>query len=490
MKNIFVAIVFILGFHTSVQSQGEKLKLTLQEAIALAQEKSPDILTARENFRSSYWQYRSFRADYLPSLSFSSNPTLNRSINKITLSDGSEKYVEQQLLTTNASLSIGQNIAFTGGTLTLNSSLDRLDLLSSNTSSYKSNLITVGYSQNLFGYNSMKWAHKTEPLYYQRAKKTYVESLELVASQTTNYFFNLALAQTNWDIASYNYANADTLYRVAQGRYDIGITTENDMLQHEIQRLSEENNMMNAQIEVENNMQTLRSYLGIKDDVEIELVIDDVVPQFTVNIDSALRYAYENNPDLETMELRRIEADRSVSYAKSEAGLKASIYLQFGLTQTGERISESYRDPLDQQYASINLSLPILDWGRGRGKVKMAKSGREAELTRLEQDKVDFEQNIIRSVKQFNLQAAKVLIANKTDQTSERRHTIARQLYITGKSTILDLNSAISERDSAKRGYISSLASFWSYYYLIRSLTLFDFEKHIPITEDYSVLMK
>ena len=95
MKNIFVAIVFILGFHTSVQSQGEKLKLTLQEAIALAQEKSPDILTARENFRSSYWEYRSFRADYLPSLSFSSNPTLNSSINKITLPDGSEKYVEQ-----------------------------------------------------------------------------------------------------------------------------------------------------------------------------------------------------------------------------------------------------------------------------------------------------------------------------------------------------------------------------------------------------------
>ena len=247
---------------------------------------------------------------------------------------------------------------------------------------------------------------------------------------------------------------------------------------------------MNAQIEVENNMQVLRSYLGIKDDVEIDLEIESVVPQFTVNIDSALRYAYENNPDLETMELRRIETDRSVSYAKSEAGLKASIYLQFGLTQTGEQIGESYRDPLDQQYASISLSLPIVDWGRGRGKVKMAKSGREAELTKLEQDKVDFEQNIIRTVKQFNLQSSKVLIAQKTDMTSERRHDIARQLYITGKSTILDLNSAISERDSAKRGYISSLASYWGYYYMIRSLTLFDFEKNMEITEDYSVLMK
>ena len=106
MKNIFVAIVFTFSFCVSVQSQGEKLKLTLQEAIRLAQEKSPDVLTARENFRSSYWQYRSYKADYLPSLTLKSNPTLNRAINKVTLSDGSERYVEQQLLTTDASLSV------------------------------------------------------------------------------------------------------------------------------------------------------------------------------------------------------------------------------------------------------------------------------------------------------------------------------------------------------------------------------------------------
>lgn len=490
MKNILVAITFMLCFYTPAHSQEEKIKLTLQEVIRLAQEKSPDVLSARENFRASYWQYRSFKADYLPSLNFKLNPTLNRSINSITLPDGTDKFVEQNLLTTSAELFIQQNIALTGGTLSLNSSLDRLDLFSDKSTSYRANLVNIGYSQNLFGYNYMKWARKTEPLYYQRAKKNYVETLEFVASWAAGKFFSLASAQTNLDIARYNYANADTLYRVAQGRYNIGVTTENDMLQHEIQRLTEENNMMNAQISVDNAVQSLKSYLGIKDNVEIELVIESAVPQFYVNLDSALLYAYQNNPDIESMELRRIEADRSVSYAKSEAGLKASIYLKFGLTQTGEELGDSYRDPAQQQYASLNFSMPIVDWGRGRGKIKVAMSNREAELTKLEQDKVNFEQNIIKAVKQFNLQATKVLIAEKTDVTAERRHNIARQLYITGKSTILDLNNAISERDSAKRGYISSLASFWDCYFLIRSMTLFDFEKKVEITEDYSVLMK
>ena len=46
---------------------------------------------------------------------------------------------------------------------------------------------------------------------------THLEALELVASETSTLFFNLATAQTNLDIATYNYASADTLYRYAEG---------------------------------------------------------------------------------------------------------------------------------------------------------------------------------------------------------------------------------------------------------------------------------
>ena len=55
------------------------------------------------------------------------------------------------------------------------------------------------------------------------------EALELVASETSTLFFNLATAQTNLDIATYNYASADTLYRYAEGRYNIGTITENEI---------------------------------------------------------------------------------------------------------------------------------------------------------------------------------------------------------------------------------------------------------------------
>ena len=194
------------------------------------------------------------------------------------MSDGSVKFVEQNLLSTDLTLSLTQNIPWTGGTLFVETSAQRLDLFSDNSTSWQTSPINVGYSQSLFGYNSLKWNRRIEPLRYQEAKKTYVETLELVAANATQKFFALATAQSNYEIASTNYANADTLYTYAQGRYNIGTITENEMLQLELNKLTEETNRMNAHIEVENCMQELRSYLGIQEDILIKVDVSDHVP--------------------------------------------------------------------------------------------------------------------------------------------------------------------------------------------------------------------
>jgi len=457
----------------------------------MARQQSPDVLVARHSFRSSYWNYCYYKANYLPSLTFDSKPNFNHSINVINSPDGSSKFVQQNQLITDGTLSISQNIALTGGTLSLKSSIQRLDLFGDyEGTSYQTNPITISYQQSLFGYNGLKWDKKIEPLRYEAAKKTYVETLELVSVRAIGRFFNLAGAQTNLEIACTNYANADTLYAFAKGRYDIGTITENEILQLEINRLNEETNMMNAQIEVDNYMQELRSYLGIKETSEIEVIVDEDTPELIIDQNMALQLALENSADIITMQRRKEESESSVAYAKANSGLKADIYAQLGLTQTGEKISTAYKDPLNQQYVEVGIRLPILDWGRGKGQVRVAKSNRDVVYAQVEQDRTNFEKNIIKTVKQFNLQANKVNVAAKTNYTANRRNDVARRLYILGKSTILDLNAAISEKDSARRNYINTLYNYWYLYYTIQSMTLYNFEKNVPLTEDYDLLLK
>ena len=62
--------------------------------------------------------------------------------------------------------------------------------------------------------------------------------------------------------------------------------------------------------------------------------------------------------------------------------------------------------------------------------------------------------------------------------------------YLLGKSTILDLNAAIAEKDNSRRAYIAALYNYWSLYYTLRSMTLYDFERNTMQTEDYHLLIE
>lgn len=485
MNRTHLLLIFAFLLIGKLSAQQEPMNLTLADAIRIAQQHSPEAQAARHTYRSAYWNYRFYKANYLPSLTLTSSPTFNEQINKITQPDGTNLFIKQNQLSTDVSLTINQNIPLTGGNFFVKSSLTRLDEFENDVIAYNTQPIVVGYQQTLLGYNSLKWDKRIEPVRFREARKNYNEALELVASQACNLFFGLAAAQANLDIAASNYASADTLYRYAEGRYNIGTITENEMLQLEINKLSGETDMMNARIEVEDQMQTLRSFLGIQDDVDIRVIPDNEVPDFQVPMAEALQMAMQNSPEPEMYERLKLQSRSNLAYAKGNAGLKADLYVQFGLSQTGDKLRDSYRDPMNQYYASIGISLPILDWGRSKGQVRVARSNVDLVNTQAEQGMKDFELNVCKMVRQFNLQRQYVQVAAKADRTADRRYEVAKRLYILGKSTILDLNSATTEKDSARRNYISALRTYWSLYYGLRSMTGYDYEKNQKIAENY-----
>ena len=462
---------------------GDTLTLTLPQAIEMAKKQSPSARSARHTFLAQYWNFRYYRANYLPSLTLSSSPYINNEINKITQGDGTSLFLSQSQFGGDLSLSINQNIPLTGGTFFIRSSVNYLREMESKMNMFSTVPVSIGYSQSLFGYNSLKWDRRIEPLRYAEAKKSYAETIELVSAQACNHFFNLATAQSNLRMAHDNYANADTLYRMAQGRYKLGTITENEMLQLEIRRLSEEANAMDAQIAHEETLQQFRSFLGLGQDTYITLLLPDSVPDFTVPFSEALEMAMKNSPDPVYYERIRKEAGSNLANAKANAGLKADIYLQFGLSQTGNTLSGAYKRPMTQEYGSLTVSFPILDWGRGRGKVRVARSQQELVEIQAQQGMEDFTHNVQKLVSQFNMQARKVRTARLTDRRARHRHTVAMRLYIMGQNTLLDLNDAIAEQNSAGRSYLYAMSTYWSLYYTLRSMTGYDFREHRSITE-------
>ncbi|TVR73351.1 MAG: TolC family protein [Marinilabiliales bacterium] len=484
-------LILSLSLHlTSVHGQQRVLHLTLDEVVGIAREQSPQAILAQHRFRASYWQHRTYQAEFLPNLNLRGTlPDFNRSITTYTLPDGSDRFIERNIINSLASLSLNQNIGLTGGQIFMSSELQRVDNLDIDSSSYRTTPVNIGFRQSLSGYNAFRWQRRIEPLRFEEAKRNYVSAIEGVSFQAVNLFFDLALAQVNLEIAELNYSNTDTLYRIAQGRYNIGTIPENQLLQMELSYLNAGTALNEAILDLEVRRFRLRSFLGYNETVDIELLIDPYVPVFRPDLNKALNEALTNNPDVIQFERQLIEADRDVARARSERGFNADLFAVYGLTSSAPEFADAYKDPQVSQRLQVGLQIPIVDWGLGRGRYRMAQSSQEVIRTQVEQARIDFEQNVYLEVMQFTMQYDQLEIAAKADTIAKKRFDVTRERFLIGRIDVRDLNDAIREQDIARRGYISALRNYWRYYYNLRRLTLYDFERDMKLTEDFDDLI-
>ena len=277
-----------------------------------------------------------------------------------------------------------------------------------NANKYISAPLNVRLTQPLFRYNELKWQKKIEPLKYEEARKTYLSDVENVHMMAVQYFFNLALAQINREIAETNMQNADTLYQIARGRYNLGTIAEDELLQMELSYLNAGTAINESETNLRDRELKLRSFLGFNQSLRLELIIPSEVPDLEVEVAEVLKLAEENNPELIALERQLVEAQSSVAQAKAEKGLNANLTASYGLRDQDPLLDLAYDQPNQQQTIRVGFTLPILDWGLGRGRYKMAQSSEELTRMQVEQSRIDFEQNLLLDVQQFKIGRAHV----------------------------------------------------------------------------------
>lgn len=480
-----------MGLHLLAETTVRTRPITLDEAITLARVQSVNAAVALNELKTAYWEYRTFRANLLPEVNLSATvPSYSKSYNSYQQSDGSYTFVRNNFMQMSGELSIDQNIWLTGGTLSLNTSLDFMKQLDGfKDERYMSVPIALTLNQPIFGVNTFKWNRRIEPVRYAEAKANFLSETEEVTMTTINYFFNLLLAKENVNIAKQNLENAEKLYEVAKAKRKMGQISENDVLQLKLNVLNAQSNLTDYESSLKSNMFQLRSFLALSEDEELEPILPDTLPSMIVNYQDALDKALTNNSFAHNIRRRQLEADYEVAKAKGNLR-QISLFAQVGFTGTDQNFRGAY-DPLkDNQIVEVGFRIPLLDWGKRRGQVKVAKSNREVIQSRLQKETMDFNQNLFILVEQFNNQRAQLDIADEADQIAQRRYKTNVETFMIGRISTLDLNDAQVSKDQARQKHINELFYYWYYYYQLRSLTLWDFEKNTNIDADFEKIVK
>lgn len=469
----FIVCLLFLGANVRAQTN----RLSLQEVVAMAKWESPASLRAATIKENRYWQYRTYLSDYKPQLVLDGSESYTNEVIPVQQPDGAIDYRSVHQNRGGLTMSLEQQIGVTGSRLFLSSSLDRFDNFLLSSTRYGGNPAFVGISQPLFRYNDLRWNRKIEPLRYKESEKEFVENLESISVDATRLFFDLLLAQADLNIARINQQNNDTIYQIAEGRYNLGKVSEEELLQLELTLMRSRQQVARARLDMETTSLRLKSYIGLNDSDSINLVPPADIPDFNVDESVALQEAYNNRQGAIGFKRRQMEAERDLARAKGNSGLVADLTATYGLTNQGQGLGEVYSDPAAQQAIMLNFSVPIIDWGRQRSRVKTAEANQQLVEYTVAQEQINFEQEVYTQVKLYEMLREQTAIAAKSDDIGQRRYDLSRNRYMIGNVSITNLNIAMQEKDEARRSYIAALRDFWEAYYRLRQLTLYDFER-------------
>lgn len=492
LRSTFIAFALLIISWDNSYAQKIKLRISLEEAIEIAKDQSPSALVAKHNFLASYWQFRAFRAQLLPSLNLSATlGNYNRSLVPLQNSETGEiNYVANNNLKNSLSLSIDQNIALTGGRISLFTSLYRLDQFNSETPAmYNSQPLNITYIQPLRTYNNLKWDKVTEPKRYERAKRRYLEQMENITGNVIPLYFDVLQAQQRLAMSSKNYDNTVSLYKLTKERFERGMVSKNDVLQLELRMINENLSINDHKLTLDMRMLRLKTFMGYNEHVELELEVPDSGPEITLNFDEVLDKAYKNSSFLLDNELNLLSAEQEVERNRANTGIQANLNAQFGLTQQGDELGTAYSNPMDQQIISLGLRLPIVDWGLGKGRVKMARSRQELIKAQVDQELNEFKQNVFIKVIQFNNQVEQCNLSSRADSIARERYENARQRFLDGTIGVTELNNAQNEKDQASNRYINDLGNFWQYYFNIRRMSLYNYLKREDLSAEFDKMV-
>jgi len=489
-------LIFIFSFqllHVATNGYSQKtreINLNLKNVIDIAKDSSLNAFIEKNRYLADYWDYRSYKAEFLPKLNLSARPfSYTRAVREeFNWQDSSYQYIEQQDVNSYLNLSLNQNIPFTGGTVYIDSDVGRLQNFNNGGVQYSSTPIRIGIEQGLFDYNHLKWEKKLEPLEFERAKKDYIQEREEIAEDAVDAYFDLLIAQISLDIEKTKYANADTLYKDGQERYKKDSISQEDLYSLRLRKLNAENSLRQTRNRVKRAENDLITFLRLEEDLSIELTVPEDIPELNIDPSKALTKARKNNPRRIWHEERRIRAERDVIRAK-KSRYHANLDVSFGLNQTNDNLEQAYQDLLDQQKVRVSLNIPIVDWGLTQKRYNLARRNQQVTNASVRQSEIRFDQNVRRTVEEFNLQNNIIERAALADTLARKSYDLVQERFLNGEADIVKLNSAEQDKISARKSYIRELEEYWEYIYEIRQLTGFDFVNQEELSVDFDKMI-
>ena len=477
-KGIFLFVLFI-GFSTVSFGQRD---LTIEDAMNIATEKSPNLLRYKMNMERSQLNLAARRAALKSQFSLDLNP-VSYSKNRSFESRVSEWYTNERFNSA-GTFRVDQPIALTDGTLSLintfgwqHNNSDQANGISTSNQAF-SNSLYLRLNQPIFTYNRTKveltqLQHSLENSYIDYA----LQRLN-TESQITTQFYNVYMSQQSLEIRKDELVNAQQNYDIIKNKVDVDLAAKGELFQAELNLLTARSSVDEGKVSLENGKDQLKQTIGMSldEDFVVKTEISDIE---TLLIDQrkAISYGLSSRLELRQREIDSENLEFTMIQTKAQNEFNGNVSLSVGIMGDHKRFENIYETPTQNPQVAVSFSVPIFDWGANKARVKAQKVAQNVAEIQTESEKTSIELNIRRTCRNLNNLRTRIEIESQNVRNAQLTYDLNVLRYRQGDLTGMEMSQFQTQLSSRKISYINALIEYKVELLNLKILSLYDFEK-------------
>ena len=478
----------------SLTAKADTYLLTLQESIELAMEKSYTMRNLKEDLKIAEYNLKSATSSLKTHIDFSlTMPEFNQTVRTWDDTTGVSFYSIKRM-DYGGMITVNQPL-ITNGNIYWETSLNSYDDFynQDRSATFNTRLRLRQPIDALYGYNAIRSSLKSARLDYERTNKSLRrEELNLVYRVSSSYY-NLLSLQRSTEIAQLDYERQTEANEIAQNKYASGLIREVDALQMEVDLAEAQNSYEMALINQESAINSFKELLGIELTDSVVLKDELKYNVVTVDADKAVEYALKNRTELRDQDIAIEQQKMSIRQRKADGMVRGYLdaYVQKTGTSMGDMdmtygnvIKTSANDFMDRPInygVGFTVSVPLLDWGENRARVRAAEARQRQNYLAKEELERSIETETRNAVDQLNNNLKRLQLLEKNVVIAEKSFAITLQRFTDGD---IDSQTLALERNRLNSAYRNHLSAYIAYQLSLADImrkTLYDFEKNEPV---------
>ena len=459
--------------------------VTLQDALNIAVENSPQVKQARLSLERNSQLLKAQRAALKSRFSLSVNPfsySFDRRFDRRT-----NFWYSSENRSSTADFRISQPVLWTDGTFSLINRLQWLDSWSEvadkRTETYSNNLY-LNYQQPIFTYNRTKLAVETLQLDLENSGINYVLRKLALEYDVSSSFYEVYRNSLNYNIAQEEYANTLAGYQISKNKVDAGLARRDELYQAELNLLNSESTVQNNRVLLDNALDAFKKLIGVPVRDSITVIGDVTHQPIAVDLDKAIRTGLASRLEMRQREISIRTAYQDLIQTMALNEFKGSLNFTYGFIGVNTQLDDIYAKPDKDRQASVSFDVPLFDWGERKARIKAS----EAMIASAKISKQEEEDDIIIAIRRayrqlLNLEK-QIDIARQNLKNAELTYDINLERYKNGDLTGMELNLYQTQLSNAKIQLTDSIINYKLALLNIKIQSMYDFERNEPVVPE------